>query len=74
MIRFELDLFVLKFRIFAAENASDISPYATFQLGDGTNTLLHNIMYQDHELMEGAPTPQTTVNMHFTFKQNIQFC
>ncbi|XKL60149.1 hypothetical protein PGB90_001165 [Kerria lacca] len=43
------------------ESASDISPYATFQLGDGSNTLLHSIMYQDHELMEGAPTPQTTI-------------
>ncbi|KAK7578218.1 hypothetical protein V9T40_010423 [Parthenolecanium corni] len=43
------------------ESASEISPYATFQLGDGNNTLLHSIMYQDRELMEGAPTPETTI-------------
>lgn len=44
-----------------AETASDISPYATYQLGDSGNTLLHSLMYQDRELMEGAPTAQTTV-------------
>lgn len=54
------------------ESASEISPYATFQLGDGSNTLLHSIMYQDRELMEGAPTPETTVNilLHFTKIKN----
>ncbi len=55
------------------ESASDISPYATFQLGDGTNTLLHNIMYQDHELMEGNPTPQTTVSEIYRVSQKSGF-
>ncbi|XP_046679180.1 Down syndrome cell adhesion molecule-like protein Dscam2 isoform X2 [Homalodisca vitripennis] len=39
------------------ETSEDISPYATFQLADPNNTLLHSFMYHEQAMTEGCASP-----------------
>lgn len=39
------------------ETSEDISPYATFQLADPNNTLLHSFMYTEQAMTEGCASP-----------------
>ncbi|XP_014291200.1 cell adhesion molecule Dscam2 isoform X4 [Halyomorpha halys] len=50
-----------------AETSEDISPYATFQLSEPSNTLLHSFMYHEQAIAEGctsAPPMRPQLQIH----------